>query len=150
RAPPVREGREERLGLEAERQGDVGDPTADEVGDEALDDRHVPDGQHRLGDARRERAQPGSEAADEHDGAHQPPVVAVVVSPVLVSGAVSPVLVSLVPSIVVVGTLPPSAAPSSGSSFAHGGIVTSVPAGTTATANTIPSLASATSARSVM
>ena len=44
----VGERSDERLRLEPEGERDLGDPAAGEVGDQALDDRHVADGQHRL------------------------------------------------------------------------------------------------------
>ena len=64
--------------------------------------------------------------------------------------AVVSAVVSADPATVVTGTLPLSAAPNSGSSFAHGGIDTSVPTGTTAIAKTMPSFLIAMSGKSVM
>ncbi len=107
-AMAVRERLQERLGLEPERQGHVGDATLDEAADEPGDHRLVTDREHRLRHVVRERPHPGAEPADEHDGAHQGVDVAVTVAAVVVAAAEvvvtggSPVTVSPVVSPVTV------------------------------------------------
>ena len=66
---------DERIGHEPQRQRDCGDPVALEPAHEPGDDRLVAHGEHRLGDRVRQRAQAGSEPADQHDRVHQPAVV---------------------------------------------------------------------------
>ena len=119
-AMAIQERLQERLGLEAERQGHVGDATLDEAPDEAGDHRLVTDREHRLRNVVRERPHPGAEPADEHDRAHQGVDVAVGAATVVVAATevvvadVSPVTVSpvtlpsvTVPSVTVPVTAPP-------------------------------------------
>ena len=77
-AAAVGEGREERLGPEAERQRDVVDAAALEAGRSGGTISGTwAIGSIGLGMRVGERPEAGAEPADQHDGAHQPPVVVV-------------------------------------------------------------------------
>ena len=105
-------------GRKPECERDLGDAAASEVADEALDDRHVANRQHRFGDAVGQWSEPGAEAPDEHDRAHQPPEVVVTAAATVVAEGSPTTVVAVDPA----GTVPPGTVSPGHSGFAgHGG-----------------------------
>ena len=159
----VGKGLDERLGLEAECQRHVGDPSLRQVVDKAFDDRHVPDRQHRFRCRQRQRPQveyrsrrPERRRASaacggcrrhrggrdrrrcrsSRAGCRWSRRCRPSCRPVDVDGAGAVGDRSSWSAI----TAPPSAAPSVGSCDAQSGCGMSAPFGTNATTNTMPSL----------